>query len=363
MADGAGAEKREYTEEEAREIWTKAREMSAAGNSDFTEWCFPNDPDERGFSEVTFVGGVVFSKATFEGEAWFTQGTFEGEANFLETTFEKNAYLGEATFKGNAKFWGATFKEYADFGEATFKRIAGFREATFERYADFKRATFEGEADFMEARFTRNTSFAEATFKGDARFLGAKASGVFRISLPWDRPRPFKHQQDGETAYRLAKQVAQNGGNYRDVGNYHYAEQCAINARHRKGASRNPRKLRFWWGEGSWFWSHGTLLIGRWLFGYGERLRGIVITALAVLLLCSCIYWIGGIAGVDGNGAPTTVHRFWASLYFSIVTFTTLGYGDLKPVEGLRLVAGAEALTGAALMALFIVALARKFTR
>ena len=35
-----------------------------------------------------------------------------------------------------------------------------------------------------------------------------------------------------------------------------------------------------------------------------------------------------------------------ASLYFSIVTFTTLGYGDFQPIPQLRLVASIEALLG-----------------
>jgi hypothetical protein len=35
-----------------------------------------------------------------------------------------------------------------------------------------------------------------------------------------------------------------------------------------------------------------------------------------------------------------------SSAYFSIVTYTTVGYGDLVPPERLRLVAGVEGLTG-----------------
>ena len=55
---------------------------------------------------------------------------------------------------------------------------------------------------------------------------------------------------------------------------------------------------------------------------------------------------------------------FGKCLYFSAVTFTTLGYGDFQPKPGFfRFVAGTEAAMGAALMALFIVGLARKYTR
>ena len=49
--------------------------------------------------------------------------------------------------------------------------------------------------------------------------------------------------------------------------------------------------------------------------------------------------------------------------YFSIVTFTTLGYGDLSPNGGMRIVAASEALIGAIMIAYFVVALARKVMR
>jgi hypothetical protein len=48
-------------------------------------------------------------------------------------------------------------------------------------------------------------------------------------------------------------------------------------------------------------------------------------------------------------------------LYFSVVTFTTLGYGDFQPAVGLsRFFASLEAIIGAFTMALFAYTLARK---
>ena len=41
-------------------------------------------------------------------------------------------------------------------------------------------------------------------------------------------------------------------------------------------------------------------------------------------------------------------------LYFSIVTWTTLGYGDFQPTEGARLIAASEALLGYIWMAILV---------
>ena len=49
--------------------------------------------------------------------------------------------------------------------------------------------------------------------------------------------------------------------------------------------------------------------------------------------------------------------------YFSIITFTTIGYGDYAPRGWLRWAAGPEGFLGLFLMAVFTVSFARKFIR
>ncbi|HUT12490.1 MAG TPA: pentapeptide repeat-containing protein [Thermoguttaceae bacterium] len=56
----------------------------------------------------------------------------------------------------------------------------------------------------------------------------------------------------------------------------------------------------------------------------------------------------------------TTWETALRCLYFSTVTFTTLGFGDLKPIGHSRVFAGAEACIGAILMAVFVLSFARR---
>lgn len=62
------------------------------------------------------------------------------------------------------------------------------------------------------------------------------------------------------------------------------------------------------------------------------------------------IYYIFGINGPEG----VVVGDLQASIYFSIVTWTTLGYGDYSPVENIRFVAAFEALMGYFYMAILV---------
>lgn len=56
--------------------------------------------------------------------------------------------------------------------------------------------------------------------------------------------------------------------------------------------------------------------------------------------------------GMIHNGKE--VHDFKSALYFSVVTWTTLGYGDFQPVEAARKIAALQALLGYMFMALFM---------
>jgi hypothetical protein len=55
--------------------------------------------------------------------------------------------------------------------------------------------------------------------------------------------------------------------------------------------------------------------------------------------------------------------NIWTSLYFSIVTWTTLGYGDLSPTEKVRKFASAEVVIGWIALTMLLSGITRAFTR
>ena len=72
---------------------------------------------------------------------------------------------------------------------------------------------------------------------------------------------------------------------------------------------------------------------------------------LAIILLCGMLYSLGNLAGSDGllaNGHPVdaSLRGFATALYFSFVTATSVGYGDVVPVGAVRFVAITEAVAG-----------------
>lgn len=104
--------------------------------------------------------------------------------------------------------------------------------------------------------------------------------------------------------------------------------------------------------------------------GYGEEPLRVVIFTNVIIFLFAILYFFSGVS-FSGNvlvysstaSLSDNLYTFANSLYFSVVTFTTLGYGDLTPQGISRFFASCEALIGSFTLALFVVVFVKKMTR
>jgi hypothetical protein len=75
----------------------------------------------------------------------------------------------------------------------------------------------------------------------------------------------------------------------------------------------------------------------------------IIIISFSNIFIFTSIYRYLGV-----NGSDVISHNFSDCLYFSMVTWTTLGYGDFSTTKGARFFAASEALLGYIYMAALI---------
>jgi hypothetical protein len=96
--------------------------------------------------------------------------------------------------------------------------------------------------------------------------------------------------------------------------------------------------------------------------GYGEKPNRIVFAAIFAILFFTFLFYFSG--GIQSTIDLSYTMKWSDYLYYSTVTFTTVGYGDFIPKASafFRLSAALEAFLGVFLTGLFIFTLARKYS-
>ncbi|RLD54378.1 MAG: hypothetical protein DRJ01_18090 [Bacteroidetes bacterium] len=102
---------------------------------------------------------------------------------------------------------------------------------------------------------------------------------------------------------------------------------------------------------------------------FGTKPERITISIFFVLIFNAILYGIFDkvnfvLINTKGFMFNQEIGSIWNYLYFSVVTFLTIGYGDISPLHWLsRYIAGVEGFLGIFLVAFLTISIFRKFTR
>lgn len=252
----------------------------------------------------------------------------------------------------------------ADLADADLRK-SSLRDVT-ARDASFESANLEDvnaqEADFRGADLTYarldETNFSDSRIS-DATAFGER-SVYEREVVSADDPDPENTSFDAALrTYRSLESLSEENALYGQAGGYYRKAKDLRRRYNWRAGNYAPAAL----GE-----------VSRWVAGYGNVPARVVATSLVVILVCGALYpLVGGIQLVsavdqvtfaveDPLSAPPgrVAEVLLRSVFFSVVTFTTLGYGNLEPVGTVsQYLAGLEALVGSLLMALLVAVFTR----
>lgn len=95
------------------------------------------------------------------------------------------------------------------------------------------------------------------------------------------------------------------------------------------------------------------------VWGHGERPVRTFFSGIVIIFLSAIVYTQGELYYRALPYQP----NFWEALYFSVVTFTTVGFGDFTALGWARPIVMVEALCGLFIVPLFMIGLSRKYLR
>ncbi len=156
--------------------------------------------------------------------------------------------------------------------------------------------------------------------------------------------------KDAEEVYLTLKNHFNSIGNSQLVGKFFYREMIA----QRKQAPLFSAKRLF-------------TKMADVSCGYGEKIPNILFFSMAVVIINAFLFGFFSISSGDSvyrfsmaAGIWGNIKTYFLMLYYSTVTFTTLGYGDYAPASAIsKALAGFEAFIGPFLVALFVITVSK----
>jgi len=355
------------------------------------------------FDRATFEMGLVeFTGANFKGYTSFKGANFKGyNTSFKVATFEEDAFFSiKGAIMGNMDFSGVKLFPGKKLYLATKldkqkDNASKWLAISFER-AYFENVYLELDLDtdvlidfnqtiLMNTKMKKNQIKNHVLQEEKKEFFQAKEiylllkNNFHSIGRYDDESWAFKKEKDMDRKshwfFSVKKEIEKDNEGKRLLALFKSGKNNS------KIKEKNYSFFKWIFSNNfkNWFYSGVSSII----YGYGEKPWNVIFSAGILIFIFALLFSLIGIGNPEiielkgtaihqnsGNIVDLAskgflknnpIRNFPDSLYFSLITFTTLGYGDFRPLEGWgRILAGSEAFIGAFMMALFVYTFARR---
>lgn len=344
--------------------------------------------DDISFERAEFGNGRVdFRKVEFgDGKVNFNRAIFgESDVNFEASELKNGRMTFLKTVFGDGKinfdivefddselvFDNADFKRCSVyFSQAKFKKLF-IKSSHFNNYFDLRvaKCSYLDLSDSIVRDIIDITPYENPVNIKIINFSGMRLLGQIYIDWNSNDVKGVIDRQEKTSFADKAEQFRVLKENYGKIGNYDHEDLAYIQFKrnelkasiHQKDENKKTKKI----------WRYPLFLFKYLIFDvmglYATSPVRVLTSLVTVYIIFTMIHFIApflldtSINCIDA-GLPA-FQKLLDTFYFSLITFTTVGYGDCSPVGFLRIIGSIEGFVGVFMMSYFTVAFARKILR
>ncbi|MEG2787855.1 MAG: potassium channel family protein [Romboutsia sp.] len=309
-------------------ISDKDEDIRCKNEADKSGYCILHKHNKNNIEKKEFIKKIKDNKINdFRGmvfeEEFNINEVIDYEYNkliFSESIFTKDAIFSKYEFKSNIEFKYVKFENKVSFHESVFNNNCSFYKTTFnEDYINEK---------IFEKSVSKGQNFTINKVENLPRMDGIRFNSCTKFIL---KNIDYKKESylNGKINYNIARNQANKIGDHEMIGHYYYKER-AYRSKIMK-ASDYPSNRDYLSEK---FFD----ILSKYTIGYGERPWNVFIIAILIISIFAFLYMFLGIKtinneliGIDKNNYNLVdIIKIYIDLwYFSMVTFSTVGYGDM----------------------------------
>lgn len=305
--------------------------------------------------------------------------------DFSYSLFNANAYFDDYKFYSDVLFINTRFNKNISFENCVFIRDCIFDKSEFlsdKSISIFYMSKFLGQ-EFVFKNISTGVKFDGIRFSSNTKFI--------LENVDYGKER----YMDARNAYRIAKNQSNIIGDYEESGKYYYQERMyngkmifPIMQNKNKNESKSKKNNIYKILKQKKYHKHILPkimdLLSKYIVGYGEKPQNVLFFSFILISIFAYLYMIAGLRFNINSDCTMNYHKiikygfsdilnlgfkkfmsdYFQAWYFSIVTFTTVGYGDIIPINyNGKILASVEMFLGVTVIATWTSTVVRKMSR
>lgn len=349
----------------------------SSGNISFERASFGKG--KKDFKNVEFGGGKIdFRRVEFnDGDVSFEGVEFgDGKVSFRSSVFGKGHKSFElADFAhGEAQFDNVDFGDgTVSFNQASAMDIS-FKNCHLDSYMDlrFKSCRLIDLQNTVVRDILDVKPEDEKVAVKEMNLTGMRILG--RLFINWRENDVYDliYNQKDTSVFQKAEQFRTLKENFRNNGQYE--DEDAAYLEFRRCEAKAILQDHIAKDKKNALWAYPVYYFQRYVFDFVGRYATaptrVLLNAVLVVFVYGLIYYLFSVGFPAVGKVATTLPEamdhsrdLWNSIYYSAITFFTVGYGDYFASGVLKLIATLEGFSGVFLMSYFTVAFVRKILR